>query len=1329
MTSPLPGKDPLLLPTPSLSSDEFEDFTERLLSAHKWCPEPLRRVVRVERWGRRGDKQDGIDFEGTFSDGTKGAWQCKRYVKLTAAQVEKFVKECTFEADEYYLVFSGEASPKVRLEVAKHAKWQLLDQRGLGRMLDDLPLHRQRQVLDRTWGVQKRQMLLQVSGEDALLPLENYVLSRRDPKNLLNDLGPLVGRDDEIEALRAAMDRSADWPLVVLVTGPGGRGKSRLITHGLEAFEKNNPAIPVLCLATGRQWDGDAIRELPHVPAVIWVDDAHRDPRSLTPLLNYARSTEGTQLVFASRGAGRDQVRSTLVEFGVGLDEIQEIVVGELKLGQARHLVRSLSDGMELSLELSEHLAHQALDSPHVAVLALNMARGGKLDGPLALDDGLREQILLRYQTLITEGVNAFESAVVLRTLAAIAALGPINLGDSSARSQLTNFCGLKTAEFLRLIERLQERGVIVTRSGLTRVTPDILADQVLEQESVVGGQDSGFVTELWETFGEICRMRLVVTLSELDWRLRHQGHSSVIAPVEAALQAEIEEATLEGLQDLLGKVESLSYTQPLLLINLLEGIQSRMLEEVETNASAGDSVQAEPTTTPSAAFLRPVTTSDIEHRLSKLYGQCAASAPVLLERALDALWALRRRDSRPTNPHTHHPERVITDVLASLGKLPDATFPSRIVARVDAWLAEPDQPGDATTAMFAFKPLLAKEGTRYVSTSRRQISIKPFLISPEWARSFRDSIRSSLTYQGSSADIHRASDAVHLLGDALRPPVGMHGQEISQDLIDRWEDDDLKTLTALTNIANGTSSSVVRRLVRDQIAWTSLYSRSMRLRHASLVLLTFLDQLDDDLAEALLGNFVGLQPSRRGLKAPTLDEVESAATKESEANSIRSEAERDLHRSTRISEVIATRNHEREDRMRRVAQALLEQSNVLAAITTIEKCCRDIEQTLPSTRPTPGLAALLKAMTTHRPDLAADLLRSITARPAGPLDEGLPVLIMAWQANDSAGLLAWLENLRSQRPEVRLAVASAFRDWGLANLNEAYGEVFLLGADDPHDHVRGRFLEGSHLLLRTDPVSTVEFLLRSSVSPTSASTTLQAAAEYDGLEWGKKLDEPAAEAVLKLVQRAGWSDYTVQQIAAGVAVNHPRVLLQHLMAYEEVHGLPHDIDGLPAALDTNPASMATWLKEQAKLPFSPKTLSVIGLAMSNGMSSPKAEALAAEIETVDDDTLINFVDLLGDVPIWPLSQPLLARRLYLRAEAQNHTTVRLREAVKDAMRLRFISSLNGVSEELNQALTAAMTLAENEPLDALRNDYAEAVQLLKEQEIAMRHRYEEDSA
>lgn len=81
-------------------------------------------------------------------------WQCKRYDKLTVSDVRDAVRACTFTADEYYLMFSGEASSTVRDSISNHPKWHLLDQRGLGRLLDDLPLHKRRDVLDSTWGIQ-----------------------------------------------------------------------------------------------------------------------------------------------------------------------------------------------------------------------------------------------------------------------------------------------------------------------------------------------------------------------------------------------------------------------------------------------------------------------------------------------------------------------------------------------------------------------------------------------------------------------------------------------------------------------------------------------------------------------------------------------------------------------------------------------------------------------------------------------------------------------------------------------------------------------------------------------------------------------------------------------------------------------------------------------------------------------------------------------------------------------------------------------------------------------------------------------------------------------
>lgn len=100
------------------------------------------------------------------------------------------------------------------------------------------------------------------------MSLDTFAADRQDPNTVLNDLGPWVGRETELAALDGALDRSSDWPVVVLVTGPGGRGKTRLLVEALTQFQPDNSQVPVICLSPGRSFDAAALAELPHTPAV-----------------------------------------------------------------------------------------------------------------------------------------------------------------------------------------------------------------------------------------------------------------------------------------------------------------------------------------------------------------------------------------------------------------------------------------------------------------------------------------------------------------------------------------------------------------------------------------------------------------------------------------------------------------------------------------------------------------------------------------------------------------------------------------------------------------------------------------------------------------------------------------------------------------------------------------------------------------------------------------------------------------------------------------------------------------------------------------------------
>ena len=1228
--APPPSSDPLLPPTEALSDEAFEDFTERLLNAHKFADGSILRATRVTRWGRRGDKQDGIDFAGDLSDDRTASWQCKRYRKFTPRQAREAVKAVTYPADVHHLVLSCEASQPVRLEIAKHRNWVLLDKRGLGQRLEDLPRHKRRDVLDATWGPQVRKQLVQSPGQDAFVSIQTFAADRTNPDTLLNDLGPLAGRATELAALTAATDRSSTWPSVVLVTGPGGRGKTRLLLEALQHAQERDPQIPVLVLAPGMPLDVAAIADLPGSPALVIIDDAHQEPDALEKVLAYARQTAGTQVVMAARPSALAAVRAQIVD-RLAPDQLCTIDIGELTRRDARELINGLAVGLDLDFGLKEYLAGQAMHSPHVAVLTVGLIRRGELTGALAVAPDLRERVLQRYRDVSTGEVAGVNADTVRRVLAVYAALGSVADTDDQVHVLVAEASGLTRPQLARLATALRDRGVLVSRDGHTRVVPDVLGDDALEQEAAAGALDTGFTRELWSTFGRSQGIRLVLSLADLDWRLTHQGGPSVIDLVWQDLSHQLLTADLDNLHAVLRSIGRLASTQPGPFLAVLETLRDRLTptaaihhpsraastpfnaggdepdtEELDAASDTLSSIPARRT----LFGLAPVQPMEVLQQLAPLYARCAVAEPALLEPVIDALWQLRRDDHRPTNPHHDHPEQVLGDVLADIGDLPDTSFPVRIVARVKQWLETPERDEDAATPLFALRKLLAKQGVQFRQTDPRTVQYGAYSISAAWARPVRDRVRDVLQAPASGDDLRRAGDAVDLLGELLRQAHGLAGDTVTDSQILAWEDDDLATLAVLAAASRTTRSGVVRRRIRHEISWSAEHAHSIPVRHTALTLLTDLDNREgDDLAELVLNEHHGRRANRRGIPVPNIEELRVAVATERARQTVLSTAQRKAERDAQAHESVERRMAAHDTLLVNVTTTLVALGSPEAIVAALNGCSREVVTVAPDRGP--SLWTLYRQIGAAMPVLMPELVRGVSALPSGPLDKELHLLLNAWVAHDEQSLLGWLADLTEHRPAVRVAVAQAFANHGWADRGSAFTALFEVGCTDADPDVRDAFWQSSHFLLVADPGRGARRLLDAQATPFACERALQQACAYDGDTWGAGLTADDAAVVLQLIDRAEWQDWTLQHIATGIATNRPLIVLEHFAGHDRLSTLIiGDVDGLAAALEAHGDVLARWLVQRAASPKLSTTNSLVGLVLADGLGPKTAQAL-----------------------------------------------------------------------------------------------------------------------
>lgn len=762
-------------PVDRLDADTFERFVEFLLGLL------YRGKAVVSRAGESGHKQDGIDLTVLFPDGTRFSYQCKRVQQFGPAEVVQAVAAHTAPSDKKYLVLSRVPSPQTQDAIRTFPNWEIWGKEDLSRLIrTDLTTDDQNRLVDIFFRGQ-RLSLLGRSEPGPWLKIDEFFAPFIERGTIFNHDLSLQGRDADIARLSLALQKN-DAPLVLL-TGPGGIGKSRLLKESLETFAKAHPQMLIRFLSSSGEATPGNLEALGDRPKILVVDDAH-DRDGLGGLMEHAAIPENkTRLLLATRHYAESRIKREAAR--TAIENPPTIKLERLTLEQTTEIAKAALKSAGASPEFADALARATRDSPLVTVMAARViAKEGIALEAAKNEDAIRNLILGKFEKIIIGDLGSKgDERLVKDMLDVLALLQPFHIEDPALIELLQSLKNIDAIEAARLFRLLLDGGVIYRRGHHYRLMPDLLGDYIIEQ-SCIGPNEklSPFALRAFDLVEPRQLENLLVNLGRMDWRLKGGQ------PKESSL--------LDGVWQRLRDNHGL-YDQRINAIRAVAIYQPRQaLDFVADRIRNG------------------VILSDFSRILRSI-----AYNPEYLPLACGMLWELGRNDRRELGANPDHPIRTLAELCGFEERKP-LTFTKQVFDFGMA-LAEQDTVWDYHySPLDILRPIFSAEGVTTHSTAR-QLTMKPFLIDPDVVGPLRQQLieRILALLQHRRATVARR--AALLLDNALHYPMGAMGMSVPRELRDKYDLEFERTLLSVRELlAGGSIHPIVGIALAQSVSW-----------------------------------------------------------------------------------------------------------------------------------------------------------------------------------------------------------------------------------------------------------------------------------------------------------------------------------------------------------------------------------------------------------------------------------------------------------------------------------------------------------------------------
>lgn len=471
----------------ALDDQQFEQFCTDLLNLRpeiaclRQGKAATRRIVKADRL-LSGTDQRGADIHVTADQGEKWRLQCKHVQALGSEEASEAMDsaEKGFPmADQYVLLTACGLSEAVQQVVRDRPKWLWWGPSHLTTLTATLASRKDAEnLVERHFSAEDRKRLFP-GGSQPLQSWQEFFAETLSPEGRRFHHGAeFVPQADVLSRLQAFARDGAGRALIL--SAPGGRGKSRLLLELARVLEGDAKAPRVFFLNLSRQGlDRDLKEALTREPKdlLLVVDDAHRLSAAMEDVARATAKLDSVRLLVATRPEAVAALESQLHNGGYA--ERMERRIDLFPWKQAE--VHKLAEGI-LKPEhrhQAARLAGLADKCPLLVVLGGAMLNSGEWPEAMTDQKAFREQVFKSFKNefLQRQGEHRRERLDQLIRLLAFVSPTPKNDAFYNKAAEVLGCPPIAVADDVRLL--LAARLAVENREGI-RLYPDLFADAVL---------------------------------------------------------------------------------------------------------------------------------------------------------------------------------------------------------------------------------------------------------------------------------------------------------------------------------------------------------------------------------------------------------------------------------------------------------------------------------------------------------------------------------------------------------------------------------------------------------------------------------------------------------------------------------------------------------------------------------------------------------------------------------------------------------------------------------------------------------------------------------